>query len=465
MSKIRFIIIVLVFFTVVSNAYSQTIKSLNIRGNHTTDSSIIIRELSFSVGDSIAHDSWPEAISNAEENLMNTSLFVFVEITWSEQTDGMDVTVHVKERWYYWIYPILEHADRNLSAFFHNADWKKINYGLSFEKHNLFGRNQFLKLKARFGYREQMGILYENPGIDNANIHGFQVYADRFMQRQVAVMDINDKPEYFYHPDLTVLYEDRAGFVYIARPAIHHRLRFFGEYHRYEISDSLYDVYPVFLYNAEQESDFIKLALQYEWDERDDRFFPTQGFLVLSEIQNQQPAMDFQKRPFLTSKIQLHFYHAFTERMHYAFETNGLWKMTNTSRLPYHLSGIMGYDYYPRGFEYHTIHGTGLININQTLRYKLFSREKVNIPFIPVNAFDELYYDVYLYAFWDNAKTWYDKNYGTENELPGGFLTSTGAGIECHTYYDRSFGCHVAFTNHNAFGIFVWFYSPLYKIY
>ncbi|MGC9330319.1 MAG: hypothetical protein ACP5DZ_00400 [Bacteroidales bacterium] len=57
--------------------------------------------------------------------------------------------------------------------------------------------------------------------------------------------------------------------------------------------------------------------------------------------------------------------------------------------LPYHLTGILGYDYYPRGFEYYTIHGTGLMNINQTFRYKLFSREIVNIPFIQVNAFDE----------------------------------------------------------------------------
>ncbi len=465
MSNIRLIIIVLTFSTVVSNGCAQTIKSIDVRGNSITDTSVILHELCFAVGDSIVPDRWPAVISESENNLMNTSLFVFVEIRWSQAGDGIDVIVNVKERWYYWIYPILEHADRNLSAFFYNADWKKINYGLSFEKHNLFGKNHFLKLKARFGYREQLGILYENPGVDKANIHGFQVYADRFKQRQVAVMNIDDKPEYYYHPDLTAIHEDRAGFIYIARTALHHRLRFAGEYHRYEISDSLYHVHPEFLYNAKMQSEFIKFTLQYEWDKRNDRFFPTSGFLVLTEIQQQQPGIDFQEPSFLSSKIQWHFYHAFTDKFYYAFETNGLWHMTNSSQLPYHLAGILGYDYYPRGFEYYTVQGIGMININQTLRYKLFAREKVNIPFIPVNAFNEIYYDVYLYAFWDNAKTWHDRNYGLQNELQGAYLTSTGVGLECHTYYDRSFGCHVGFTNHKAFGIFAWFHSPLYKMY
>ncbi len=463
---LRNIYLIIVFLCSLAGpaVFAQPVTTINIHGNHTTDSSVIMRELSFRTGYKIDSLTWPEKVKESEKNLMNTSLFVFARISWIKENNGIKVNVSVKERFYYWIYPILEHADRNLSAFFFNADWRKINYGLSFEKHNLFGKNHFLKLKARFGYREQIGILYENPAMDKLRNHGIQFYADRFRQRQVAVTNIKDKQQYYYQPEFTALNENRAGFIYFVRHGLHQKLRFSTEYHRYEVSDSLIASYPDYLFNSAQESRFFRLRLQYEFDNRDDKFFPLQGFHFLFEMKKTGLRIHPQSPDFLTAKTQIHLHHRLTNKLYYSLETNGLWHMMNVENLPWHLSGILGYDYYPRGYEYYTVHGTGMININQTLKFKLLSRKKVAIPFIPVNEFNEIHYKVFLYAFWDNAKTWYDKKYGIDNNLTGALLASAGTGIECHTFYDRSFGCHLAFTNHKAFGFFVWFHSPLYKI-
>lgn len=464
-NNIHFAITSLFLLIAGSSVIAQSVGSVDIQGNHVTDSSVIMRELCFQPGDSIDFTSWPEQIKQSEKNLMNTSLFVYVNINWKQQGNQVDVSVAVKERWYYWLYPILEHADRNLSAFIYNADWKKINYGLSFEKHNLFGKNQFLKLKARFGYRQQLGILYENPAINASQFHGFQLYADRFRQRQVAVENVKDRRQYFYQPDKPVIYEDRAGFIYISRPDLYQSLRFISEFRQFAVSDSMFSAHPSFLHMSQQSSSYFNIRLQYEFDNRDDRFFPLKGFLLLSDIEKTGFGLFAKSPDFMTGRLKLHWHHSFTEKWFYAMQANSLWHITNADKRPYYLSGILGYDYYPRGYEYYTVHGKAVVNINQSVRYRLISRQKVPLSWVPVREFDELKYDVYLYAFWDNAKTWSNSLYGNDNELPEAFLTSGGAGIECHTFYDRSFGFHFAFTNQKAFGIFAWFHSPLYKNY
>ena len=57
-------------------------------------------------------------LEKLNQNLLKTSLFNFVNTDFSIDGKCVKVKISVEERWYYWAYPILENADRNLSSFF-----------------------------------------------------------------------------------------------------------------------------------------------------------------------------------------------------------------------------------------------------------------------------------------------------------------------------------------------------------
>lgn len=95
------------------------IKEIITDGNKITKRSIILRELTFSTGDTLAGTILEEKIEKSRENLLNTTLFNFVTFrTVPFDENNIYVIITLDERWYIWPNPIFEHADRNLSAFF-----------------------------------------------------------------------------------------------------------------------------------------------------------------------------------------------------------------------------------------------------------------------------------------------------------------------------------------------------------
>jgi len=140
------------------------ISSINISGNKISKEKVILKELTFKTGDSIRQNAIDEHFIRSRDNLLNTSLFNFVYFSFEDsENSGIDVSISVIERWYIWPAPIFEHAERNLGAFIHDPDWNRINYGGQVMWYNFRGRREQLKLKLRFGYKEQFEILYYKP--------------------------------------------------------------------------------------------------------------------------------------------------------------------------------------------------------------------------------------------------------------------------------------------------------------
>jgi outer membrane protein assembly factor BamA len=458
-------VIFLLFVSLSFKIQAQQIDEILISGNKTTQKQVIFNELCFSAGEYIEAGNISKALECSRNNLMNTSLFVYVNMDYSLRNDKIIVSIDLKERWYYWVYPILEHADRNFSAFLYNADWKKINYGLSFEKHNLFGLNHFLKMKVRLGYRQQIGFLYENPSLKTDGTMGFQVFADRFRQRQLAVTNENDQQVYYYQSNNISLKEDRAGVVWISRPQQRQWMRLIGSWHKYVMSDDLFESHPDYLPNTANEVSFLNVSLQYEIDNRDKRFFPKSGFYGLAEISKQGIGLLENAPNLLQFDLKLEYHLPLAEKWIYDVGIAGRWDIMNQNNIPYFMSEIFGYDYYPRGYEHFVVHGAAGAGMNQNIRFQILSSEIKKLKNMPITEFDEYYFDLFAYAFFDLAKSYSAITYGSDNALENAFLYSSGLGLECQTFYDRRFGVHLAFTNRKGFGIFAWIRSPLYKNY
>jgi outer membrane protein assembly factor BamA len=142
---------------------SIRIDSLVISGNKTTKDFIILRELSFSVGDTVTG----KILRYNRERIFSLGLFTSVEFHF-EKYDGQNVLeIKVAEGWY--IYPI--------PVFFSkNGDIDKSTYGLSLLYRNFRGRNETIKTSFGLGYSPFYSILYETPALDYENEIGLQFY-------------------------------------------------------------------------------------------------------------------------------------------------------------------------------------------------------------------------------------------------------------------------------------------------
>lgn len=104
------------------------INRIELLGNKTTKGFILIRELPFSIGDTIPKTLFAEQLRLAEENLNNLLLFNYMQITPLPSIDNpssITLVIEVEERWYIW--PLVEFKleERNLSAWLQNWDFKR----------------------------------------------------------------------------------------------------------------------------------------------------------------------------------------------------------------------------------------------------------------------------------------------------------------------------------------------------
>jgi len=98
----------LLFEKHLSPEQSLVIGQIQVSGNETTRLQVILKELPFRSGDTIASDELMRLVELGRQNLLKTSLFNFVYVnTQSDSLSTVDVSIRVEERWYWWVFPII----------------------------------------------------------------------------------------------------------------------------------------------------------------------------------------------------------------------------------------------------------------------------------------------------------------------------------------------------------------------
>ena len=96
---------------------SFIIRNIIITGNTKTKDNIILREVPFGIGDTIAINDLQKKLTLAKQQVINTSLFIDVAIdTFSIDNHHINVTINVKERWYLLPIPYFRLVARNFNA-------------------------------------------------------------------------------------------------------------------------------------------------------------------------------------------------------------------------------------------------------------------------------------------------------------------------------------------------------------
>ncbi|MFZ1290802.1 MAG: POTRA domain-containing protein [Melioribacteraceae bacterium] len=126
------------------------IDSIKISGNEITEAEIILRELNFSIGQTISQTQ----LEFNKERIFSLGLFNKVELQVLNENERQILEISVFESWYIYPLPYLNIRDDRLS---------RASYGVMLLYKNFRGRNETIFGLATFGYDPSYSISYFNP--------------------------------------------------------------------------------------------------------------------------------------------------------------------------------------------------------------------------------------------------------------------------------------------------------------
>ena len=136
--------------------YNIIIDSILVSGNETTEDFVILRELTFGIGDTLN----PGIASYNRERIYSLRIFNDVRLKPFTINEKNILRIEVEESWYIYPIPFVVLKDR---------DWKKLSYGVSVSLLNFRGRNETLKGVAALGYDPSFSFSYFNPNLSYDN--------------------------------------------------------------------------------------------------------------------------------------------------------------------------------------------------------------------------------------------------------------------------------------------------------
>lgn len=435
------------------------VTDISISGNEKTKPQTILREFRYSVGDSIPEAILDKEIQNFTDNLRRLMLFNNVEVscTDADSTGAVAIGVNVTERWYYWVYPILEIADRNLTSYFYYKDFKKINYGVAFDWLNFRGRNEMLNFKVRLGYKEHYAVSYQKPNMGRRHWSGIWLKAEYFRQKKEIAYISECKPVYADNEGRYIRSIIDAGAGYVFRPHVNYEFSLSLSYQNIRSRDSLLLAY------VDGMQHFMIPAFTFDYDNRDSKVAPTSG--IHAQL-GAKVFADFYANAFAYANLKMEYNtNIYRDRLFYHGTLSHRQIFGNYASVPMNMRIELCRDNLIRGFDYYYIMSQNFSALQNTFSVKLLNRCDFSLPRWIPKKFREPYIQIYADMFVDLA---YCGNFApdikNENPLVQKPIYSAGAGLSFETYYDRVLKVYAAYNgNFNFFGVFVDYVTPIYK--
>lgn len=435
---------------------SLLIEQITVSGNTRTQESIILRELLFEKGQYVDSSAFGALLEASRTNLIKTSLFHTVIIDTSVNHDHVTVHVGVTERWYVWVWPLLEHPDRNFNDWWQHHDLTRLSAGLHFQHENARGRMEKIHIMALTGYRNLLVLSWEFPYINKSKTLGASIATTLSSQHELNYATGNNR-QLFYHGDDFMLHGANLALTARYRPGTfitHFVTLKFTSLH---FNDTLNLLNADYLNSVDNNPQYMEAGYLLKIDLRDNRAYPLKGFyaetelthlLLLKEKYN-QTIWGTSLRGFLPM-----------DRKWYAASEFAI-KLTTPVTKPYYLQNALGFDRdFVRGYEYLVIEGAHYWLFKSQIRYALVPGFTLKIPFIKSEKFNTIPISIYTGPHFDAGKVWPSTN-PSVNSLQGTILAGYGLGIDLVTYYDKVLRCEYTFRHQGASGLFIHFMATI----
>ena len=433
-----FAILALFFLGISFQSMAQyTITGIQIEGNVKTKAHIILRELPYSIGSIVAKDSLFLLNTIAQQQLINTSLFLDAAVTpqFSDSTH-VNLTIKVSERWYFFPLPYFRWVDRNFSEWWNNQNHslERVNYGMTIKQSNATGNNDRITLGLITGYTHQSVLRYQFPYIDKKMHFGLGMGWQYFTQKEMNATTRFDK-QIFTKTSSNILQGYRANMNLLYRPNLFERHSLQIGFGKSDISDSGLIAQPHYFPNATKSFSYVDVSLAFSKIKFDYNAYPTHGssneFSIYQRFSGKNPFTSFQLRNVLAHKI--------TSATFLYFENN-----TQAKILPnrnYNDSKLLGYGTMQMsGLENYVVDGNVGNVVKAEVHYLLggFSLPKqIGIGIVDKlnKRLPEIKYKFWLKAF-TNLGYVYSEQPSNGSKLSNTLLRTAGIGLDIISIYD-----------------------------
>jgi outer membrane protein assembly factor BamA len=346
------------------------VDSISITGNKITEEDIILRELTFEIGDSLD----AKTLEYNRERIYSLGIFNQVYLV-TDSINYNHLRIIVEESWYIYPLPYTELKDR---------DWKKFSYGMDFIIRNFRGRNETLHARAAFGYDPSYYLFYSSPyllkeqniffssslsyrNVRNRSITAANLYGSDFDQRIITgEIGVGKRFLLFHRAAVSFFYQYIANPVYL----------------------------PGFTASGDRIDRVPGIGLGYSYDTRDLVQFPSDGIyanvnLLLKGLGDRgvnYQIYNFDYREF--RKI----YKLLNVKWRFASRVSG------GKLVPYYDYSFLGLGERVRGHIDDRIEGHNSYVASLEFYYPIISEMNVNLDFVPLIPAELLHYRVALYT-------------------------------------------------------------------
>lgn len=427
-----------------------TITKISVNGNKRTKGQIILRELSFFNGDYLSRKDLNEKLRLSKQQLMNTALFVDVDLVQIQKDSTVEIQVNVKERWY--LFPLLyfKLVDRNFNQWWveQHRSLDRVNYGIKFIQNNVTGRNDNLDIWLITGYTQQVTLRYDLPFVDRKLKHGFNVGIVYASQRELNYATGDNKQLFYKQDDIFVKKQTRYDVTYSYRPDIKQRHSLKVSYTKEQIADTVIKINPNYFSTGGTHFNYIDFNYGYRYYNVDNNAYPKNGFLFQGNLYKR--GLNKESNIWMINARAIYAVPV-SKKSFLHFEAMAQAKSPPSNG--YIDQKMFGYgSFQMRGLEYNVVDGMSGVMLKSTIHRELVHFDIKN-PF-KSKTHDKIPFRIYLKAYADLG---YAKlpNSIASNTLNNTVLHTWGFGMDIVSIYDFVFKIEYSFNQLGKEGLYL----------
>jgi outer membrane protein assembly factor BamA len=427
----------LLFITFTGLSQNLVIQKINIIGNDRTKRALIERELDFKEGDTLHTEQLTEQLERNRRKVFNLHLFATVSIE-SKNTDNqhIDINIAVHELWYIFPYPIIYYADRNFNEWYydHNADPRRLIYGVALRHRNFRGRAEELKVNLQFGFVNAYEFFYKIPYIDKEKkigvTYGLSYSANknvRYKSSQDVLFDLKNESVINNRFYTNLVFRRRSKFYDFQYLEL--------RYSQNSITDTIARfLNPNYFGNGQTKQHYWQITYAQVHDFRDRAQYPLRGSYMGGSI-TRYGLFAADNVGMTELLFDYNKYQPLSNRWYGSILTEARFVMP--TKQPFTLSRGLGYGTdFIRGYELYVVDGQQYGYIKTNLKYEIFNKIMNIGKYLKVKQFNTMPLSIYPNAFFDVG--YVANQYATENKslLANQWLWGTGVGLDMVSYYN-----------------------------
>ena len=358
------------------------INGIELQGNRHTKSYIILRELGFVPGDTVARQD----LEKAKKRIENLNLFNRVTFYLDQQT----LLINLTERWYVFPIPIL---------FWNEHDFKKLSYGMGVFHYNFRGRAELLAFSGWWGFNPGYSLQYVNRWFGGKHRFYSEItfFSKRVDSKTLEFPNLEER-----HRGFSLVLGKRWGFYTFSDLRL--------EY------DVLYTNYPDIMLSGTARDHLLRLQLHFKYDSRDLWEYPRRG--MKAEWAFSRCSLQNFRHPYRLLKIDWRYYHPVKA---WILATRLAWEQS-FGKVAVYDRLFLGYDQRVRGHFQHICEGENRSVFSLETRFPVFKIRYFDLYTTILGSYlHNLQFGVYGSLFFDSGVTWFQDEKITLRHYNSGF--------------------------------------------